>query len=68
MTDARKLATDPEFCEFAGLTPSQSAQLRYQGKGPRFIKVTGRQIRYRWSDIESWLDANTRESTGSDAA
>ncbi|WP_454194328.1 helix-turn-helix transcriptional regulator [Nocardia sp. Marseille-Q1738] len=64
MKDARKLATDAEFCEFAGLTPAQSKQLRYLGKGPKFIKVTGHQVRYRWSDVEAWLEANTRQSTG----
>lgn len=66
MTDSRvrPLATDPEFCEYAGLTSAQSAQLRYLGKGPKFVKVTGRQVRYRWSDIEAWIEANTHASTG----
>lgn len=66
MSDAverRKLATDPEFCEFAGLSRGQSAQLRYTGRGPKFIKVTGRQVRYRWADIEQWLEQRTAQST-----
>jgi hypothetical protein len=53
------LATDDEFCAFAGITKQQSAQLRYLGKGPRFIRVTGRQIRYAWSDIEEWCAVRT---------
>jgi predicted DNA-binding transcriptional regulator AlpA len=57
--DIRPLATDDEFCAFAGLSTQQSAQLRYLGTGPRFIRVTGRQIRYAWSDIEAWCEAQT---------
>ncbi|TWH23294.1 AlpA family transcriptional regulator [Rhodococcus rhodochrous J45] len=56
MSDTRPLATDPEFCAFAGISKQQSAQLRYLGTGPKFIRVTGRQIRYRWSDIEEWCE------------
>ncbi|MEU2035160.1 helix-turn-helix transcriptional regulator [Nocardia amamiensis] len=62
-TVRRKLATDPEFCEYAGLTPGQSAQLRYTGRGPKFIKVTGRQVRYRWEDIEAWVESRAKNST-----
>ena len=59
MDRSRSLATDQDFCQFAGLTRQQSAQLRYLGKGPRFIRVTGRQIRYDWSEIEAWCEART---------
>ncbi len=56
---ARPLATDKDFAHFAGLTLGQVAQLRYLGQGPKFIRVTGRQIRYRWEDIEAWLESQT---------
>jgi predicted DNA-binding transcriptional regulator AlpA len=59
LEDIRPLATDDEFCAFAGLSKQQSAQLRYLGTSPRFIRVTGRQIRYAWSEIEAWCDART---------
>ncbi|MBL1073434.1 DNA-binding protein [Nocardia sp. 2] len=59
----RKLATDSEFCEYAGLTRGQSAQLRYTGRGPKFVKVTGRQVRYRWEDIEQWVNDRLQQST-----
>ncbi len=63
MTQQRPLATDPEFCAYAGLTRQQSAQLRYLGTGPKFVKVTGRQVRYRWDDIEAWVDSRTKTRT-----
>ncbi len=59
MEPPRRLATDDEFCAFTGLTKQQSAQLRYLGQGPRFIRVTGRQIRYAWTDIEEWCERRT---------
>jgi predicted DNA-binding transcriptional regulator AlpA len=27
------------------------------------VKVTGRQVRYRWSDIEKWVESRTRTRT-----
>jgi predicted DNA-binding transcriptional regulator AlpA len=59
LEDIRPLATDDDFCAFTGLTKQQSAQLRYLGTGPRFIRVTGRQIRYDWSQIEAWCKSRT---------
>lgn len=59
MESRRPLATDDEFCAFASISKQQSAQLRYLGLGPRFIRVTGRQIRYAWSDIEAWCEMRT---------
>ena len=59
MVSVRPLATDDDFCAFTGLTKQQSAQLRYLGTGPQFIRVTGRQIRYEWSEIEAWCESRT---------
>ncbi|ORC02207.1 helix-turn-helix transcriptional regulator [Mycobacterium persicum] len=53
------LATVDEFCEYAGITPGAAAQLRYIGRGPKFVKVSGRQVRYRWEDIEAWVAERT---------
>ncbi|MBT2567712.1 DNA-binding protein [Arthrobacter sp. ISL-85] len=39
------------------------ANWRYLGIGPKFIKL-GRSIRYRVTDVEAWLDAQTRQQTG----
>lgn len=54
------LATVEEFCEFAGISPGAAAQMRYTGLGPRFVKVSGRQVRYRWEDIQEWVEQRTR--------
>jgi predicted DNA-binding transcriptional regulator AlpA len=64
----RPLATDDDFCAYAGITKGQSAQLRYMGRGPNFVKLTGRQVRYRWSDIEKWVESRTRSRTNGPGA
>ncbi|MFC3373085.1 helix-turn-helix transcriptional regulator [Glutamicibacter protophormiae] len=46
-----------------GLSVGALAQMRYRGNGPRFIKLGGRQVRYRESDIQAWLDQQTRDRT-----
>jgi Helix-turn-helix domain len=30
------------------------AEWRYRGIGPRYLTI-GRDVRYRWSDVEEWL-------------
>ena len=39
-----------------GLSRGTLANWRAEGRGPRYIK-SGKQILYRVSDLEAWLDA-----------
>ena len=57
------LLTPAEAGEQLGLTPAALAQLRYTGSGPRFIKLTAKAVRYRQSDLDSWVAAKARTST-----
>jgi hypothetical protein len=43
---------------YIGQPPRTLDQWRYLGRGPRYIKVEGH-VRYRRSDVDAWLDANT---------
>jgi len=43
----------------ASAATSFSSNRRYAGRGPRFIKL-GRMVRYRNTDIDAYLRANTR--------
>lgn len=47
-----------------GTTTGALAQMRYMGTGPKFIKIGSKSVRYRRSDIEEWLNAQTRQQTG----
>lgn len=53
------LATAKEVAEFLRTSENQLSRLRYEGHGPRFIKL-GRSVRYRWADVQAWIDASVR--------
>ena len=60
--EVEKLSTPAELGERFGMSVPALAQMRYRGTGPRFIKF-GKQVRYRESDIQAWLDQQTRDRT-----
>jgi len=55
MSNGRPLASAEEVAEFLGVPVATLHQWRYKGTGPKASKV-GRWLRYRWSDVEAWLD------------
>lgn len=59
--------TPAEVSAVTTLSQHTLAGYRSKGTGPRFIKAGGR-VLYRWSDVDAWLDANTRQSTRSGVA
>lgn len=58
------LAAPPVLAEYLGTTVNALAQMRYEGKGPKFIKLSASKIRYRWSDVAEWLEARSATQTG----
>lgn len=58
-----RLLTPIEAGEMLAMSRGALAQLRYLGTGPRYVKLTGRAIRYRECDINTWIEANLRNST-----
>tara|TARA_R110002051_G_scaffold30487_3_gene70570 strand:+ start:29354 stop:29578 length:225 start_codon:yes stop_codon:yes gene_type:complete len=32
---------------------------RHRGGGPRFVKVSARSVRYRYSDLVAWIESRT---------
>jgi predicted DNA-binding transcriptional regulator AlpA len=45
-----------------GVCESTLEKLAVTGGGPPFIRI-GRAVRYRWSDVETWLEARRASST-----
>lgn len=59
------LATAAEVAAFLGGDFSEKtlANWRSGGKGPKYIKFSGGKggsVRYDWSDVRTWLDAQSR--------
>ena len=52
------LLTEDEVCKILNLNVSSLQRERCSGDGIPYIKI-GRRVRYKLSDIEKYLDANT---------
>ncbi|MEF3405291.1 helix-turn-helix transcriptional regulator [Agromyces sp. CCNWLW203] len=60
----QKYLTPDQVCSLIpGMTKSNLAQLRFTGKGPKFLKPTPRTVVYRESDCIEWLEASERTIT-----
>ena len=47
---------DPrDVSRILGISEASLTQMRYRGTGPAFLKVNARTVRYRRTDVESWL-------------
>lgn len=54
------------FCAYVpGMTRGKAAQLRYTGKGPKFLRPSARTILYRKEDVDQWLADSVCTSTAS---
>lgn len=58
-----QLLTAGELGDYLGLSKQQLAMMRVKGDGPRFIRASANNIRYRWADVTTWIEANSHEST-----
>ena len=45
-----------------GTTTWAKRRMRGEPHTPPFVKL-GRSVRYRWSDVEAWLETRQRQST-----
>ena len=53
-----RLLTPKEASELLGIPDGTLAQWRSQKRGPQFIKLEGRLVRYRPSDLEAYLSGH----------
>lgn len=65
-TPAEKLAagnliTDIELSALLGVSAQTLRNMRWQGRGPRHVKIAGKLVRYRPEDVAAFLAAGVRE-------
>jgi hypothetical protein len=59
-----KYLSAEQVCEvIPGATVGYLAQLRFTGRGPKFLKPSPKVVLYRESDIITWLESSERIST-----
>jgi excisionase family DNA binding protein len=61
-SENRSLLTPKQVAELLGLPEGTLAQWRSQRRGPLYIKLGGRLVRYRASDVEEWVARQTVET------
>ncbi|WP_307652656.1 AlpA family transcriptional regulator [Streptomyces sp. DSM 42143] len=49
------LASPSDVAAYLGVPVKTLYQWKYRGTGPAPLKV-GRHLRYRWRDVDTWLD------------
>ncbi len=57
------LINEAEAARFLGFTVRCLQGWRYRGGGPRYIKINGRNVRYRRIDLREHAEARLRTST-----
>ena len=62
MAEIEKLLTGQEAADFLQISEQTLRIQRIKGSGAKYVKV-GRLVRYRQSDLETYLNARTFENT-----
>ena len=62
-----RLINENDAAIFLGYTVRALQNWRVRGGGPRFVKVSGRSIRYRRRDMIAWAEARLVTSTSAAA-
>jgi excisionase family DNA binding protein len=55
------LLTVEELAAFLNVGVQTIYNWRQQGKGPRALRLEGVALRFRWEDVDAWLDAEAAE-------
>lgn len=61
MEQGDRLLTVQELAEYLGVPVATLYQWRYRREGPKGFRV-GRHVRYRWSEIEAWVEQQMAEA------
>jgi predicted DNA-binding transcriptional regulator AlpA len=61
--DFSDLMTPPESAKYRKISESCQNKERIRGDGPPYIKIRGRLIRYKKSDVDTWLAERVCRST-----
>lgn len=66
MVYRRPLATTGQISEHLGVSVATLYDWRHRGVGPHAVRV-GKHLRYRWEDVDAWLDEQGQKSRGATA-
>lgn len=59
--------TSPQAAAFLGMTSNGLETMRKEGRGPRYVRASGKLVRYRVADLRAFMDAHLVDPSGGDA-
>ncbi len=57
------LLTTAQAAAFIGYTPRMLEARRVRGGGPKFVRISGRAVRYRIEDLNDWIEKRLVSNT-----
>jgi predicted DNA-binding transcriptional regulator AlpA len=57
------LITEIEAASLLGVSPRTLQAWRYRARGPRFVRLSTKSVRYRRSDLDAFVSSCVRQST-----
>jgi len=60
---SERLLSPVEAGELLQLQPSTLAQYRSKGQGPKYVRLSKNVVRYKFSDLISYIDSHPTEGT-----
>jgi len=57
------LLNETAAARFLGFTPRALQAWRMNGRGPQFVRISSRAVRYRHQDLVEWAENHLRSST-----
>lgn len=64
--DKDRLLTPQQLANMLNLPIASIYDMRYRGTGPTAIKISGKALRFRLSDVEAWLRDRETQSSAED--
>lgn len=61
MNEGARLLNDEQAAEVLAIRPGTLRHWRIAGRGPRWVKLAGRTVRYRLCDLEDWIEGQITE-------
>ena len=61
--DPNDMLTTKQVAAWLGLSATTLEIWRTEGRGPPFVRLSPRMVRYRRSDVQAWLTERTHAST-----
>lgn len=62
-SDANRLLTTAEAASYINYTPRFLEARRIRGGGPKFVRISGRAVRYRLEDLNDWIESRLVSNT-----